>query len=121
MTSIRPHEGLQYLTPDELAETVSGISMPTYQHLWAIVCELDEQRKGAPVGGDHHDPRGEFGPPMVEDPYSRRDVVMEGQGNVTSIWKQLTESEQREINAAMKARDAEWESFGATYEGKEES
>lgn len=106
---IQPNPGLEYMTPDTLAETVSGISMPTYQRLWEITAELDEQGKGAPIGGDRHDPEGEFGPPMVEDPYSQRDIIMSGKGNVTSIWDQLTPEQQAEINAAMEAADAEWE------------
>ena len=108
-SKLQPNPGLEYLTPDELAECVSGISQPTYLRLWEILGELEREGKQAPIGGDRHDPTGEFGYPMVEDPYSYRDVVSSGQGNVTSIWSRLSREQQLEINAAMEARDAEWD------------
>ena len=106
--TVKPNAGLEYLTPDTLAECVSGISQPTYLRLWEILVELEAEGKQAPIGGDRHDPTGEFGYPMVEDPGSYRDVVSSGRGNVTSIWDRLSTEQQLEINAAMEAEDARW-------------
>jgi len=108
---IKPHPGLEYYTPDEVAETLEGISTSTYQKLWDLVDHLDSQGKGAPMGGDRHDPQGEFGPPMVEDPGSRRDLVGGGQGNIVSVWGMLSPEQQQEINAAKQADDAKIESY----------
>lgn len=104
---IAPAEGLEYYTPDQVAETLNGISTGTYQKLWDLVSQLEQQGKAAPTGGYTHDPYGENGPATVEDPYSQRDMVGSGHGNMVSVWDQLSPEQQTEINAAMQANDAE--------------
>lgn len=111
---IPPAQGLEYYTPDAVAETLP-VSHETGMKLWQLVTELEQQGQGAPIGGDRHDPYGEHGTPMVEDPYSQRDVISEGRGNMVSIWDRLTPAEQEEINAAY-AKEFEGYWKGATFQ-----
>lgn len=111
--AIPPAEGLDYYTPDEVAETLSGISTGTYQKLWELVDHLDRNKQAVPMGGDRHDPYGEHGTPTVETPGDRNDFLGEGStGSVVSVWNMLSPEQQTEINAAMKAADAEWDAAG---------
>jgi len=99
---IEPEQGLEHYTPDEVAETLGGISSSTYVRLWNILLELKKSDQAAPMGGDVHDPENG----VVEDPFSRRDIVGEGKGNMISIWDRLTPEEQSEINEAFRNRGA---------------
>lgn len=105
--SIPMNPGLKYYSPDEVGETLAGISKNTYGRLWELVSQQEQAGTAAPIGGDRHDPYGEHGTPMVEDPQSRMDIMSGGQGNMESVWDQLTPEEQQEINAAYEREQAQ--------------
>ena len=111
-----PASGLEYITPDEVAETLDGISQQTGLRLWDLLSQTEQEGTAAPIGGERHDPYGEFGTPMVEDPYSRRDLISEERGSVVAVWDRLTEAERQEINAAMARQDERYERERHHYE-----
>ena len=85
-------DGLQYWTPDEVAECLDGVSQPTYVRLWAILDELVASGKAVPVGGDGSD--GTIETPPEPDAFKS--------GKMSAVWPMLTEAEQIEL------RDAWW-------------
>lgn len=86
----KPAPGLELYTPDEVAETLEGISAPTCTKLWNLLGTMTETK---PLGGDGSDGTVEWPEPT------------EAAHSVVAIWKELTPAERAEINAAFLAEE----------------
>jgi len=58
---------------DEIAETVSGISLDTYNDLWSLLAQAEHEGKAKPSGGDGSD--GKTEEPIVSDGQYDSDLV----------------------------------------------
>lgn len=85
-----PHPMAAHYTPDEIAETLDGISQGTYARLWSLL----PAAQAKPMGGDGSDGTREW-PEATERAES-----------VLAIWPLLTEAERAEINAALSSEEA---------------
>lgn len=84
---VAPHEMIRHYTPDELAETLDGVSLQTSARLWNLMDEHMTETK--PLGGDGSDGTVEWPEPTQK----HHSALM--------IWEHLTEVEQVEINTAL--------------------
>ena len=91
------HDGLKHWTPDEVAECLDGVSMPTYGRLWELTSELEKAGKAVPIGGDGSD--GTIECPPEPDAYTS--------GKMPAIWNKLTEEQQVELNNCMQKRETD--------------
>jgi hypothetical protein len=86
---MKMNEALEFWTPDEAAECLSGISEALYARLWELLDHIPEgDRK--PLGGDGTNGTVEYPP----EPGSYR------KGTIAALWRHLTEEQQAELNAA---------------------
>lgn len=76
-----------FMTLDEVAECVDGISKDTYDELWRVHESVREGRK--PLGGDGSDG-------TTEEPIHSTDYA----NNIGPAWNKLSEAAQRNINEA---------------------
>ena len=87
---IKMPEGLQYWTPDEVAECLDGVSRPTYVRLWEIAGELKRTGRAVPLGGDGSD--GTIETPPEPDAYKS--------GKMGALWHLLTDAQRVELRDA---------------------
>ena len=105
--AIEPHPSLKHYTPDEVAETVDGISHPTGIKLWQLLQEIPPADQ-KPMGGYPEEDMG--GDPDWANAGGRYteyppEMGTYDKGTVAAIWDKLTPEEQQEINSAMEAQD----------------
>jgi hypothetical protein len=87
-----PPDKFRYMSLDEVAETVDGITNDTYTELWK---ELESADNRKPPGGDGSD--GTTGEPIVSDGSYGSDLV--------AAWGRLSARARRNIHACAEDND----------------
>lgn len=90
MSKLVMPEEIEFYSPDEVAETINGITKETYRELWTLLSETPKKHQVA-LGGDGSDGTAE----------TPGDTFTGEEWRMPDYWKKLSEAAQQNIIEAV--------------------